>query len=330
MTQIDSTATPQPSSVPTISVLMPVYNGEAFLKESIDSVLGQTMQDFEFIIVDDGSTDQTQAILQAHASRDTRIRILVKENSGISETLNAGLSLAKGEWVARLDADDLMLPMRLAEQFAFVSGQPDLVAAGSYYEIINSRGRAAGTAYPLPRTRDELEALFANRQAITFTHPTMIYRREMALAVGGYRKSFEPCEDVDLFARMFAQNGLILIQPLVLTRYRVHPGSISTSKVLEQFYMLRFIYHNFYAVRKGDPAISLDDYLRSRRRLHRRVHDSSSLISERFYRRSTAAMVEGNLPKALVYLTVASALRPYKSIRRGLRNLGDKARLAKT
>jgi glycosyltransferase involved in cell wall biosynthesis len=309
--------------VPKISVLMPVYNGAAFVKESIESVLAQSFTDFELVVVDDGSIDATPTILAEMAARDARMRVVTKANSGISETLNVGLEATRAPWIARLDADDLMLPQRLERQWDFVTTQPDIVAAGSYFTVIDRDSMPRDTHFPLPRTREELAERLAQRETLTFTHPTMIYLRDVVRCLGGYRKEFEPCEDADLFARMLAEGGTILIQPEVLTWYRVHPGSISSRKMTEQFTTLRYIYHNFYAVRDGGTAISREAFeeLRARRSVREKLAERLMLTSEYFYRAYTAAKVEGRTVKALACLGFACLFRPQKAVRRFLRSL---------
>src|ERR1700693_4180503 len=141
---------------PRVSVLMPVFNGGPYLTAAIESVQAQTFEDFELIIVDDGSTDGSAEKIGDFAARDRRIRAYWKDNSGISETLNRGIAEARGDWIARLDADDIMLPHRLERQMAFVSGDSEIVAAGSYYDIIDAGGARCATLRPLPRSRDEL------------------------------------------------------------------------------------------------------------------------------------------------------------------------------
>jgi glycosyltransferase involved in cell wall biosynthesis len=136
---------------------MPVFNGGPYLSTAIESVLAQTFADYELIIVDDGSTDGSDEVIATLAARDPRIRAFRKANSGISDTLNRGLAEARGDWIARLDADDVMLPRRLERQIAFVSADSEIVAAGSYYDIIDSAGARCATLRPLPRDRDELQ-----------------------------------------------------------------------------------------------------------------------------------------------------------------------------
>ena len=251
---------------PRVSVLIPVFNGEPYLAAAIESVQAQTFEDYEFIIVDDGSTDGSADMIAGFAASDPRIRAYRKSNSGISETLNLGIAEARGDWIARLDADDIMLPHRLERQLAFVSGASDVVAAGSYYDIIDGAGERCATLRPLPRNRGELERFLDAREPLTFTHPTMIYRRAIAVALGGYRSDYEPCEDTELFARMLAMGGAILIQPEILTLYRVHAGAISQRQTAQMFLTRHFVFHNFYRERDGRPAVSYEDFLASRER----------------------------------------------------------------
>jgi len=310
-------------TAPRVSVVMPIYNGAEFLALSIDSVLAQTIADFELILVDDGSTDGTARIIGTYAARDARIVSVAKPNSGIADTLNRGLAVARGEWIARLDSDDLMMPQRLERQLAFMVANPDAIAAGSYYEIIDPAGASHGTRLPLPRTRDELAGFLAAREPLSFLHPSMIFRRQTALDLHGYDKQTEPAEDVDLFARMLATGAPILIQPEVLLRYRVHSNAVSAKNATRQFMTVAWTYHNFYAAREGRPTLSYQAFLEHQR--HRpwtgRLALRTRLLSDGLYRRYAAALVGGHKPAAYAYLAAASALRPTKAIRRVLRRL---------
>ncbi|GGE99228.1 hypothetical protein GCM10011611_00970 [Aliidongia dinghuensis] len=311
------------SAAPRVSVVMPIYNGAAYLAASIDSVLDQTLGDFELILVDDGSTDDSARIIQHYAQRDARIRPIAKSNSGIADTLNRGIAASRADWIARLDCDDLMLPERLERQLAFVVANPDLIAAGSYYEIIDTDGCSHGSRMPLPRTRDELTRFIEAREPLSFLHPSMIFRRRAAVDLGGYNSAAEPAEDVDLFARMLATGAPILIQPEILLHYRVHAGAISARTATRQFMSVRWTYHNFYAARDGRPTLSYDAFLEHERRrpIGERLALRAQLMSDGLYRRSTTALVGGRKTTAYAYLALASALRPGKAIRRALRSL---------
>jgi hypothetical protein len=216
-----------------------------------------------------------------------------------------------------------MLPHRLERQLAFVRSNPDVVAAGSYFDIIDAQATRRGTIIPLPRTREELAQYLTAREPLSFTHPTMIYRRDDALRLGGYRRALEPCADADFFARMLATGAPILIQPEILTLYRVHGDSISRRRAREQFTKFRYVFHNFYAERDGRKPITYDAFLALQARLPiaSRLRTKLLIASEYLYRAHTAANVDGRRTQALFLLGAASSLRPAKALRRGLRNL---------
>ena len=311
----------RPLMSPRVSVVMPVFNGGLYLSTAIESVLAQSFGDHELVIVDDGSTDGSTEVIARFVAKDSRVRAYRKENSGISDTLNQGIVEARSDWIARLDADDIMLPHRLERQMAFVSADSEIVAAGSYYDIIDSAGVRCATLHPLPRDRAELQRLLDAREPLTFTHPTMIYRRHIAAAVGGYRRDYEPCEDTELFARMIAMSGVILIQPEVLTLYRVHAGGISQQQATEMFMKRHFVYHNFYRELDGQPAISYEEFLAGRATLPvgQRLRFAREYASELLYRAYTSALVAHRPVRATSYLAGAAALRPWKALRRGWR-----------
>jgi len=132
------------SQAPRVSVLLPVWNGEAFLEQAMESILRQTLSSFELIVIDDGSTDRTAAIAEEFASRDTRVRVLRRLHERFSGTLNAGIAAARGEYVARMDADDISLPVRLQKQVAYLDANPECVAIGPWIEVVNETGGTSG------------------------------------------------------------------------------------------------------------------------------------------------------------------------------------------
>src|SRR6476661_6105481 len=126
---------------PPVSVLMPVYNAGRYVAEAVESILGQTYADFEFLIVDDGSTDRSRAILERYAARDPRIRLVSRPNTGYAAALNELLGLARGELVARMDADDVALPERLLRQVNYLRAHPEVVCVGTAVHLIDGGGR---------------------------------------------------------------------------------------------------------------------------------------------------------------------------------------------
>jgi glycosyltransferase involved in cell wall biosynthesis len=309
------------ATTPTVTVLMPVYNGAAFLRAAIDSVIGQSRADWELVVVDDGSTDASAAIAAAAAERDTRVRLLRKSKTGISETLNLGLAEARGEWIARLDSDDEMKPERLARQLAFLAARPELGGAASYYTVINRDGDERQEIRPLPRAVEDIETLFARGGTLRYTHPTVTYRRDVARALGGYRRELEPCEDVDLFVRFFEAGSPVIVQPEFLTRYRAHPAQITAGKLHDGYNKVLFIHDNYFRRRSGRPERGYDEFLAAQRAapLAERVQRLADYGAEILHRRSTALLMADRPVVGYLCLAGAGALRPVRAARRLLR-----------
>ena len=209
-----------PVDSPLVSVIMPVRDGQAHLAEAIASIGAQTLTAHEFLIIDDGSSDATPAILRAAAARDPRIRLLTREGAGIVAALNLGLASARALFVARMDADDMAPPDRLARQVAFLRANPGIGAVGAGHTVIDPRGaRLRGVVPPADPGAIRAALLVSNPMA----HPTMLLRRETVLAAGGYRDGFPFCEDYDLWLRLSEVTDLANIpEPLLL--YREHGG----------------------------------------------------------------------------------------------------------
>ncbi len=216
---------------PTISVVMPVYNAERYLAEALDSILVQTFSDFEFIILDDGSTDTSLEILRRSAARDSRIRLISRPNTGIVGALNDALQASRGEYVARMDADDVSLPDRFERQISYLRKHADCVGVGSAILLIDADGD------PICRqqwsmSHEQIEAeLLQGRGGLA--HPTAMLRRADVLQVGGYRPHVQYAEDVDLWLRL-GESGRLANIPDVLLNYRVHPGSLCTTRHVQQ------------------------------------------------------------------------------------------------
>lgn len=204
-----------------VSVVMSVYNGEAYLRQAIDSILCQSFTDFEFLVIDDGSTDQTSAIL--HSYEDPRIRLLTNpKNVGLSQSLNRGLSEARGEFVARQDADDVSEPERLGRQVAFLDAHPEVALLGTWYTEIGgaqSRQRALPCDYAAIR--------WALLFFCPFVHSAVMWRRTLvSSSVGGYDESLRHSMDFELWARI-ADSFPVANLGEHLVRLRLHPESMT-------------------------------------------------------------------------------------------------------
>jgi glycosyltransferase involved in cell wall biosynthesis len=212
-----------------ISIVMTVYNGEEFLKESVQSILDQTYRDFEFIIVDDCSTDRTPQLLAEF--KDSRVKVYrLKENKGQTYSLNYGISLARGSWIFRQDADDVSLPTRIEKQLSFLKDHPDTIAVGTMIQAIPSKRtqnlhsvRAIEWSNSL-LTREDIKKF--RYIAPPVVHGSVAFSKDAFLKAGGYDESYSIGQDLDLWIRLL-EIGAIEKVPEVLYCYRVDPDSMS-------------------------------------------------------------------------------------------------------
>jgi glycosyltransferase involved in cell wall biosynthesis len=211
-------------TAPPLSVVLPVYNGEAHLDEAIRSIRTQTFTDFEFIVIDDGSSDRTLEILEEHAREDERMRVRTRANRGLIDTLNEGLAMARGDLVARMDADDIALPARFERQVAHMSETPECVLLGSSFDFIDEAGAATRPYHCFIHDVTIRHALPIEGAVL---HPAAILRRSAALRVGGYRPGYVAAEDYDLWHRL-AHIGRLGNLAESLMRYREWAGRVST------------------------------------------------------------------------------------------------------
>lgn len=217
------TTTPQ-NAAPFVSVLMSCYNASRWLGESIQSVLNQSYGDFEFIIVDDGSKDDTLSIIRRYASNDDRIVVIAKSNTGLAASLNVGIKQARGEWIARLDADDICELERLEKQVQAALNNPELIFIGTGLVLIDEQGQILSTHH-YPKTHGKLVEHLQTARKFP-AHSSAFYRSDAVQSIGGYRPRFHRAQDWDLWLRLSEIGELeCLVEPLV--RVRKHANQIS-------------------------------------------------------------------------------------------------------
>ena len=218
------------SKVPTVTVVLPVYNGEAFIVEAAASILTQTYTNFELLVIDDGSSDTTRDLLKPLAQSDPRLIIHAEARRGLVGTLNFGIAQARGRYIARMDADDISLPSRFAAQVDYLDKHSDCVAVGTSIIKIDADGRE--------KSRSRLRSSSFQPAAFPpvipgIAHPSAMIRTQILREVGGYRAYFYNTEDRDLWARLW-QLGRVHELPEMLLRYRVHAGSATRQKRVDQ------------------------------------------------------------------------------------------------
>lgn len=227
------------ATVPLISVAMPVYNGEKYLAEAIDSILAQTFTDFEFIIIDDGSTDNSLSVLQAYEKRDSRIRLISRENRNLVATLNEIIDLARGKWIARMDQDDISLPQRFERQLEWLhSTGADI--SGTWVQRFGTLDRRV---VRLSQSDEavKMEMLFCS----PFAHPSVVMRASL-LKLLRYDDEWERAEDYDLWVRAAEAGWRMTNVQEVLLLYRVHKSQISTLASINQNLLAEKIQHRYW------------------------------------------------------------------------------------
>ncbi|HEX8323968.1 MAG TPA: glycosyltransferase [Tepidisphaeraceae bacterium] len=220
------------SAAPLISVIMSVYNGQEYLAEAMDSVLNQTFSDFEFVIIDDGSTDRSVAMLEAYAKKDSRIVFKARENRGLPATLNEGARMARGEYLARMDPDDVCRPERFAVQLAFMREHPDVACVGSRVTLIDPYGVPYNDS-DHPLTHEEIDAMLTAGNGWAIVHPSAFMRKAALEKAGWYNEKYRTSQDFELWLRM-AEIGRLANVPQHLVMYRQHLGSANFAKAEQQ------------------------------------------------------------------------------------------------
>lgn len=178
---------------------MSVLNGEATVSAAIESILGQTLADFEFIIIDDGSTDRSAEVIARHAAGDRRIRLVRQENRGLAAALNEGIRHARGTWIARMDADDACASDRFEKQMAVAAADPTLGVVGTGAWMRSRAGESLGVWLKPERHEALIREMYRDTP---FIHPSVMMRRDAVVAAGGYREDLRRAQDAELWSRM--------------------------------------------------------------------------------------------------------------------------------
>lgn len=299
-----------------VTVLMPVFNGERYVAGAIESILAQTHAQFEFLIIDDGSTDSTPALLAAYAARDPRVRVVTQPNGDQPAALNHGLRLARHDWVAIIDHDDVSLPQRLERQLGVLAAHPDARVIGGWAIEISASGAEIGLLDVGPTSVTAYQDLMTTNGWVSLVHPSVLLHRPTILALGGYDPAFGAAADTELWSRV-AGHHLVLAVPEPLVRYRVHSGSMSVRRYFEQQRALRWIRARQTARRQDAPVPDIAT-LRAAETSWRPAQLRQIRRDWRSYfeRRHRLARVEGHPLRSGFYMLAAYAIMPRWAIKR--------------
>lgn len=246
------------NSKPEISVIMGAYNGAKDLPATLDSILRQTGVDLELIVIDDGSTDSTPAILHEYAAQDSRVRVHGQDNQGLTRALIKACSLARSEVIARHDVGDISLPTRLSRQLALLRSDPSLVLTYCAYDLVGPEDELLVEGCTRNSTANIVNSLWRldPRTIQSPGHPTVMFRKQAYEAVGGYRPEFYFAQDVDLFVRMITVGNFAGVEDS-LYRLRFAFGSLSAVNNQRQYRLRTFIAEAEQRRRQGRPYDSI-------------------------------------------------------------------------
>ncbi|MCD6144373.1 glycosyltransferase family A protein [Thermococcus sp.] len=208
---------------PKVSVIMPFYNCEKYLDKAISSILNQTFQDFEFIIINDASSDRSDEIIQKSLTDKRIVYIKNRERKGIVYNLNKGIEIAKADIIARMDGDDISEPQRLEVQYQFLQRNPNIALVGCFVKLINEKGEICGRKIK-PIKHEEIKKdilVYA-----TLIHATIMIRKDVFKKVGFYREQYLWCEDIDLWYRIIFSGYEVANIPQYLYQYRRTDSSV--------------------------------------------------------------------------------------------------------
>jgi glycosyltransferase involved in cell wall biosynthesis len=224
---------------PKITILMAVYNGEKFLREAVESILHQTFTDFELLIINDASTDKSMEILSSY--EDPRIRIINNEkNLGLTKSLNKGLSFAKSNYIARMDADDISYPERLEIQYHYMEDNIDVDIVGSWIETIDENGNTINVGKN-PHSSEEIYYILNFRNCLT--HSSIMFRKDIIVGNGSYNETLYNAQDYELWHRISKVSRIYQIQR-VLVKWRMHDNLTDSNKKRRQEYTVGFVVKN--------------------------------------------------------------------------------------
>ena len=311
--------TASPSTVvPGISVLMSVRNGVPYIESAIESILSQTYRDWEFIIVDNASSDATPEIVERIARTEPRIHFVQNlRDLGHSGGLNRGLEVCQAAWVARMDADDVALPERFERQLAFVQANPDVKAASCLAHYIDSDSKRVGKTVTDLVTREAFARYKKENLCIGLLHPGALIERRLLESIGGYRPEFGPANDIDLWCRI-SDRALILVQSEHLMEYRIHGDSLSAQSF--ELARLKHLWARdcMIARRGGQPEPSWDGFLETRNNAPwlTRLNRWRKMQAKRLYRQAAQHRVGAQSARALIEMGASAMLQPGYTIPR--------------
>lgn len=294
-----------------ISVVMAVYNASKYIARAIESILHQTFQEFEFIIVDDGSTDDTLEIAKRYSERDNRMRVIKSDHRGISYARNIGIKESKYPWIAIMDADDIALPDRLEKQINAAKGNPKVVVWGTYTYYINSKEKIIGFYKFGPTSEKEFYEQRKKGMIVGVHGATALLKKDIVLKAGGYDPQIQAASDFELFDRM-ANHGLIISVPEPLLLYRIN----LQSHTMQHFFLTRWVWTYLTTRReaqltgKAEPSFEEITKKLKQRTFLVKARSYLGFLGQFLYRKGGMYLGEGRYLQGSLYSILAVLFNP--------------------
>jgi hypothetical protein len=309
--------------IPVVSVLLPVWNGDVYLSQAIESVLAQSYRSLELLVVDDGSSDRSLEIAEGYALLDSRVRVFRQERGGYARALNAGIREARGHFIARMDADDVAYPERFEVQVAFMRANPECVVVGSAIEALDQNGQTIGFTYFAAAHEAIMGELL--RGTTSLSHPTVMARRLAVVEAGGYDPDLYPSEDLSLWLILARKGRLANIrQPLL--RYRRHEAAVGVRDRAGQLQMTARIVNSVRRTHGLNPLRTT--FVSAGRVLKARYHFDCARFAlvggrRRVALKHAARSIQSDPLWAVPYLAFLAALLPRRALRMALQAQAD-------
>lgn len=306
---------------PTITVIMPAHDAEAYVGAAIASILGQTCSDFELIIVNDRSRDGTATEIERAVGGDPRVRVLESSAGNVSAARNLGLAVARGRFIALMDADDVAYPHRLQRQLDAAARDPDVVGWGAYLQCMTADGRLMQTIRDGCRTREEFRQLDRTTNLVQCHGTIAFFRRDVMERVGGFDPRLDVAEDSELWDRM-CEYGPWLVVPETLQYYRQHEGSLSVRRIGTEGKWHRYIMRR-YARRLEGKSLSVEAYELEETAKRRLLWPAGALtaMSKLYARRFHIAMARGRFVEATRMLILSFVTDPARLMKEAIDEL---------
>jgi len=294
-----------------ISVITPAYNAAKYIGQAIESVQTQGIDEFEMLIIDDGSTDETREIILRYANDDPRIILLQNEHSGVSEARNRGLEEAKFDWVALLDADDVFLTGKLLKQLESAKKFPEVLAWGTYAFNVGESGQIYDVTKTSPTDLKGYQTMLSRGDVFMPKNSSVLFRKSVFDRISNFESKYDSSEDIEFWSRVAAIGPIVVIpEPLIL--YRLHPKSLSVHKTDFQFMCVKFLCARNLKWLSGED-LSLEEFLSGYRNRpwYERIVDYATMKSNGYWRNAGLMTANGNRALGMYWLVRSFMANPF-------------------